>query len=125
MLAGVPASDIWDGADGGDVSLWRQSLYWAAGAAVLLMQSISEAGHERQPTATHHAVGVRRSSTVPGTAGTHPSKREGARGWPPPDGRDGRQSTVAEDRTGTASGTRQLGSRAVATSDSRRDECLM
>jgi hypothetical protein len=78
------------------------------------MQSVSEAGYGRQPTATHHCVGVRRSGTVRELLGHIRANARGlARGWPPPDGRDGRQSTVAEDRTGTASGTRRLGSPAT------------
>jgi hypothetical protein len=93
MLAGLPASDVWDAADGGDVSLWRQSLYWVTeqqhySCSPSLKPNTDD---NRLPHITvWEFIGVAQSRELLGHVRANAAVL--SCGWPPPDGRDGRQS---------------------------------
>jgi hypothetical protein len=95
-LAGLPAGDVRDAADDGDVSLWRQALYWATerqyySCSPSLKPDTDDDG---LPHVTlWEFVGVAQYRELPGHV--RANARVLARGWPPPDGRDGGQSDTS------------------------------
>jgi hypothetical protein len=101
-LAETDAGDVRDAADDGDVSLWRQALYWATerqyySCSPSLKPDTDDDG---LPHVTlWEFVGVAQYRELPGHV--RANARVLARGWPPPDGRDGGQSDTSTASTAT------------------------
>jgi len=93
MLTGLPASDVWDTADGGDVSLLRQSLYWVTerqyySCSPSLKPDTND--NRLSHVTVWEFVGIVQSWELP--RHIRANARGLSRGWPPSDRRDG--STV-------------------------------
>lgn len=95
-LAGLPAGDVRDAVDAGDVSLWRQALYWATERQYYSCSPSlkPETDDDGLPHVTlWEFVGVAEYRELPGHV--RANARVLSRGWPPPDGRDGGQSDTS------------------------------
>jgi hypothetical protein len=101
-LAASDAGDVRDAAESGDVSLWRQSLYWATERQYYSCSPSlkPDTDDEGLPHITQwEFVGVAEYRDIPGHVRANATVL--SRGWPPPDGRDGRQSGASPASTAT------------------------
>jgi hypothetical protein len=101
-VAQADAGDVRDAAESGDVSLWRQALYWATERQYYSCSPSlkPDTDDNRLPHVTvWEFVGVAQYRELPGHV--RANARVLARGWPPPDGRDGRQSGASAASTAT------------------------